>query len=261
MVVSQTRPRQGLCNSPANGFPSGKDSISQAQWKNKHSGELHRGFGREAIPGRSPVEVSGGFSPKPCSAPMAQPPRTRFALFPSWGMGGNRALPSPAPSEKTFSSSCSVLPKEGAFPIPPLRPGSRFPSLWINPARRASLVQRLSLPPGEHGNTKEALLHCPPTAPTHRASDPAPHSLPRPFSSHKYSSVYTPPAFGGGVSFPPPALVSAAEGLKRVLTVFTGVRSASPKHTNPGQKSLWEKKGEMPGYKAPSQTSDRNLPR
>lgn len=173
-------------------------------------------------------------------APMAQPPRTRFALFPGRGMGGNWALPSPAPSEKTFSPNYRVLSKEGAFPIPPPWPGSRFPSLWINPPRRAILVQRVSLPPGEHGHTKEALLHCPPTAPTHRASDPAPRSPSHPFSSHKYSSGYTPTAFGGGVSLPPPSLVPAAKGLKRVLTVFTGVRSASPKHTNPGQKSRWK---------------------
>lgn len=175
-------------------------------------------------------------------APMAQPPRTRFALFPGWGMGGNWALPSPAPSEKDFLSQLQRPFRGGSLPHPTSMAGQPlcFPSLWINPPRRAILVQRVSLPPGEHGHTKEALLHCPPTAPTHRASDPAPRSPPHPFSSHKYSSGYTPTAFGGGVSLPPPALVPAAKGLKRVLTVFTGVRSASPKHANPGQKSLWK---------------------
>lgn len=176
-------------------------------------------------------------------------------------MGGNWALPSPAPSEKTFCPNSSVLSKEGAFLFPPPRPGSRFPFLWINPPRRASLVQRVSLPPGEHGHTKEALLHCPPTAPTHRASDPAPHSPPHPFSRHNYSSGYTPPTFGGGLSFPPPCFSTCSQ---RAEACFNGVYWCEigliQTHKSWAKITL-EKQGEMPGYEAPSQTPDRNLPR
>lgn len=260
MVVSQTRPGRDCATAMRTGFHLGRTvfpkhsgktnmpvSCTEARWWGDSRWQPSRGF-RRFFPQTFPA----------ATAPMAQPPRTPYSQVGGWvGTGLCQALLHP----KRLSPNYSVLSKEGAFPFPPPRPSSRFPSLWINPPRRASLVQRVSLPPGEHGHTKEALLHCPPTAPTHGAADPAPHSPPHPFSSHKYSSGYTPLAFGGSVSFPPPALLPTAKGLKHVLTVFTGVRSASSKHTNPGQKSLWEKQGQMPGYEAPSQTSDRNLSR
>lgn len=248
------------------GFHLGRtfaEGISQAQQKNKHSGELHIGSGGEAIPGHSPVEVLGGFSPKPCpaaTAPVAQPPRTRFALFPGWGMGGNWALPSPAPSEKTFSPKYSVLFKEGAFPFLSPRPGSRLPSLWINPPHRASLVQCVSLPPGEHGHTKKALLYCPPTAPTHRASDPAPHSPLTPLPATNIP-VVTPTSIRRQSVIPSPCFSTCSQ---RVEACFNYVywREISLIQTHKSQaKITLEKQGEMLGYGAPSQTSDRNLPR
>lgn len=149
---------------------------------------------------------------------MARPPPSPYSQAGGWVGTGLCQAPLPPKRlsrlQRPFQGgSLPLATSTAGQPLP-------FPSLWRIPPCCESLVQRLSLPPGEHGHTKEALLHCPPTAPTRRASEPAPRSPPRPFSSHKYSSGYIPPAFGGGVSFPPPALVPAAKGLKRVLTVY-----------------------------------------
>lgn len=95
--------------------------ISQAQWKNKHSSELHRGSGGEAIAGRSPVEILGGFSPKPCPLPrlpwLSLPARA-LPLFPGWGDGWELGSAKPRSIRKDFLSQLQRPFQGGSLPLP-----------------------------------------------------------------------------------------------------------------------------------------------
>lgn len=218
MVGSHTRPQQDLHNGLTNGLQSGKDSISQAEWKKQTppgAAQRLRGQGGSRP---QPTEVWGGFPPT-----LAPLPRLPWLSLPARASHYSQA----GGWVGTGLCQAPLHPKRLSLPTTAPFP-RREPSPSHLHGRAAALI-----PSGQTHHAVQAMCSaCPfPQASTgiqrkpcsivhlqHLHSEPpAPHSSPHPFSSHKYSSGYTPLAFGGGVSLPPLALVPAAKGLKRVL--------------------------------------------
>lgn len=120
MVVSQIRPQQCLCNSPANRLPSGKDSISQGEWKNKQPGELHRGSGGKAGPGRSPLKFEAVFPQTLPGCRGSHGSASPHALRPIPRLGDGWELGSAKPRSirKDFLSQLQRPFQGGSLPLP-----------------------------------------------------------------------------------------------------------------------------------------------
>lgn len=209
MVVSHTRPQQDLGNGLTNGLQSGKDGISQAEWKKQtppRAAQRLRGQGGSRP---QPIEVWGGFPPTLAPLPRLPWLSLPHALhtIPRLGDGWEPGSAKPRSIRKDFLSQLQRPFQGRSLPLP-TSTAALIPSGQTHHAMQA-MGSACPFPQASTGIQRKpcSIVHL-----QHLHTEPpAPHSPPHPFSSHKYSSGYTPLAFGGGVSLPPLALGTCSQ--------------------------------------------------
>lgn len=263
MAVSQTHLQQGLCTSPANGIPSGKD-IPRRCFPSTVEKQTVRceASGVRRFPVTAQLRFQAVFPLKPCpaaAAPRARPPRT-LRPIPRLGDGWEPGSAKPRSIRKDFLSQLQRPFQGRSLPLPISTAGQPLSFPVDKPTRPCEPCAACPFPQASTGIQRKpcSIVHL-----QHLHTQPRTRlrTHPSPLFQPQILQWLYPTSIWRRSVIPSPCFSTCSQRAEACFNcVYWREISLIQTHKSRAKITL-EQQGEMPGYEAPSQTSDRNLPR